>query len=549
MKRWIVVPMMLALAWVPQSAGAARPSKLGAPSVAPPDALTRALGRLGPDRYALERASSVFDLAGARARFGDVARIDPHGATLALRDLAARRNRLGGKDRQRADRILARPSDGAADPQGDGYTVTSESLCGTNVCIHWVESTADAPDLTDANANGTPDWVESSSSVLEEVYTAEVTQMGYRAPKSDATSTNRGPDGRLDVYLVDIGDQGIFGYCTTDDPNVDVLGTDAYPFYDVSSYCVLDDDFTPDQFPTTSGLAALQVTAAHEFFHAVQFAYDFLEDRWMLEGTASWMEDEVYDDVDDNYQYLGNSQITDATFPLDFTAGSFNAYHYGSWIWWRFVSEYFGDVTAPDPTVIRDAWEQADGAAGGPDDFSLDAIAGAIAERSTSLAAAYADFGALNYYPGAFYEEGQSYGPGPLPETVLRPSESRPKRSGSAALDHLTHRYVAFRPPSGVPSDASLRVTVDMPATSRGSRATLLVARSSGRLDLVRISLDSSGDGTKKVAFGRGKVDEVTLVLTNASIRYICFIGTDLSCGGLPRDDNQSATFSGKLIT
>jgi hypothetical protein len=37
----------------------------------------------------------------------------------------------------------------------------------------------------------------------------------------------------------------------------------------------------------------LKVTAAHEFFHAVQFAYDIGEDGWLMESTATWMEEHV----------------------------------------------------------------------------------------------------------------------------------------------------------------------------------------------------------------------------------------------------------------
>ena len=49
---------------------------------------------------------------------------------------------------------------------------------------------------------------------------------------------------------------------------------------------------------------SLRVTAAHEFFHAIQFAYDVNEDIWFMEGTATWVEDEVYDSINDNYQFL-----------------------------------------------------------------------------------------------------------------------------------------------------------------------------------------------------------------------------------------------------
>jgi hypothetical protein len=47
---------------------------------------------------------------------------------------------------------------------------------------------------------------------------------------------------------------------------------------------VLDDDYSTSQFPDPP-LVSLDVTAAHEFFHAVQFAYDYFEDSWLMEGT------------------------------------------------------------------------------------------------------------------------------------------------------------------------------------------------------------------------------------------------------------------------
>ena len=47
--------------------------------------------------------------------------------------------------------------------------------------------------------------------------------------------------------------------------------------------------------PPNSPIENLQFTAAHQFFHAIQFGYDAYEDAWFMEGTAAWIEDEVYD--------------------------------------------------------------------------------------------------------------------------------------------------------------------------------------------------------------------------------------------------------------
>ncbi len=63
--------------------------------------------------------------------------------------------------------------------------------------------------------------------------------------------------------------------------------------------------------------AGLRATAAHEFFHAVQFAYDSSEDAWLTEGTAVWMEDRVADDVNANRRWLRSSPLVHPWVPVD----------------------------------------------------------------------------------------------------------------------------------------------------------------------------------------------------------------------------------------
>ena len=46
----------------------------------------------------------------------------------------------------------------------------------------------------------------------------------------------------------------------------------------------------------------LRFTAAHEFFHAVHFAYYLsLDAAWWYELTATWIQGEVFTDVNDHY--------------------------------------------------------------------------------------------------------------------------------------------------------------------------------------------------------------------------------------------------------
>lgn len=518
---------------------------------APRDALTRALsaGSITEARYALARARSLFRLGAVRRQYGRVARPNPRDATLILRDLVARYPRLTPTDRRVARSILARPTDGAADPYGDGYTVPEAApVCSTNGCYHYVTTTDDAPDLTDANVNGVPDYVDSVGTVFENVWTVEITTFGFRAPKSDLTSTNHGPDGKIDFYVTQLGDQALYGYCTTDDPNA-FSGT--YPYFDFSAYCVIDDDFSVAEFPppSASGLAALQATTAHEFFHASQAAYDFFDDRWFLEGTASWMEDEVYDDVNDNVGYLSDSPLTKPHRPLDSNNSPYGVY--GDWIFFRFMSEYFASNGMHNTAVIRRAWELADGSAAGPDEYSLKAIAHASEEQGLSFRFLFANFAALSDVPAKWYEEGaaQQYPVPPL-SAHYTITARRDVVVDRYRMNHLSNRYIGFKPGRSVRSTAKLLVVVDLPAYRTGPEASVVTLSKSGAVKYYASSLDRRGDGSRRVPFGRGTIAEVDLILTNASTRTTCWVDLNsaFSCAGDPKDDSLQYAFGVALV-
>ena len=517
---------------------------------AKPDALSRALdaARITPARYALERVRSLFSLEGVRARFGRVAAPDPRAATMLIRDLRLRVDELSPAQRAIARRVLARPTDGfPADL--DGYTVPEAApYCpaAVHVCVHYVTSTVDAPPPTDADASGVRDYVEATSDVLEQVWAKEIVDLGYRAPKSDLSSDNNGPNAKLDVYLVDIGDDGIFGYCDSDDPHLQPSG---YHYWDMSAYCVLDDDYAPIQFGMDP-LDALQVTAAHEFFHSVQFAYDYADDAWFMEGTATWMEDVVFDDIDDNLRYLPSGPIGQPTIPLDRNTG-FRIY--GTWIFWRFLTEYFGGATPVDG-IVRQIWNKADGSATGPDRYSTQAVALTVAEQTVNgtpwkLRWAFADFGVWNLRPAKFYDEGASY-PAPSIARTLTLTRAAPSFHSSTTLDHLTNRAVSLRRGSKLATTARLRIVVDGPVYGTGPEASAIVLRTNGTSAVRVVNLNGNGDGTITVGFGP-TIGRVIVVLTNGSARYsACYSDqTPFACfGGVPLDQNRPYSFRATVI-
>jgi hypothetical protein len=519
----------------------ADPTKLPAPVMVADDDLSAALesGELSEAEYALERARSIFRLARVRAEFGHVAAAAAHDATLILRDLAARMRQLSGAERKAAERLLARPPIGTGGvPIGNGWTVAeagNSPLCGANVCIHWVGRSADAPAPTDVSpANTYPDWVDLALLTWEDAWFQEVDILDYRAPLSDLSSPDDGGDAALDVYLEDLGSDGVFGYCTSDDPNASVPTVFA-----VSAYCVVDNDYSPLQYGTEhSPQEFLEVTSAHEFHHASQFAYDWLEDVWLLEGTASNMEETVYPAVDDNVNFLRFwSPLSRPSSPLD--RGGFGDSEYGAWIFWRFLEE----KVAVDPTILREIWERADAAFPGvsPDDYSLLAVRKELASRGLTFPEVFADFAVANRLRD--YDDAVVAGYPTPPRTRAYTVGRRQRDTGwrSWRINHLATRYFVFRAGRAVGGSARLRIAVKLP--KHGARATLIVLRTDGSVTKRRLRQNAQGDVRGFARFGPGDVKRVELVLSNGSTRMSsCWRfprAPTYSCLGRPRDDRR----------
>jgi len=498
---------------------------------------------------ALRRAESLFDLpAAATARTVAPRAVDGRSATLVLRDLAARLSELTGDDRSTAAAILARPSENP-DPNGFSWgSNPDESTCSVSVpvCVHWTTSGEHKPNLTDADANSVPDWVDNTRTQMETVWESEIVDLGYRPPLSDAASSDNGVGSELDVYLANIGGKGLYGYCTSDDPKLDQPQSPATSA--VSAYCVLDNDYSPAQFPALTPSSNLQVTAAHEFFHAVQFGYDYLEDRWLMESTAAWVEDVVFNSVNDNRQYLRSGPLRRPLAPLDKGRG---LAQYGSWLFFRYLSETYDDL------LVRRIWEWADDSPSQKSTndlktYSLPAIGKVLAARHTTLRAQFGDFAAANTTPGTFYTEGAAYRPATPQVFKVRPS--RPATPVlSKTLSHLSSLPAVIKAGRGTPASARLRVTVDAPRRATGPEARLVVRFTDGRALIKRIKLNPAGQGKLAVPFGKGSVSSVVVVLANASARYTkCFRGSPssgLSCwGGRPVDNGRNYAFQARLV-
>jgi len=266
--------------------------------------------------------------------------------------------------------------------------------------IHYTVSGNDAvyQPTVDDNSNGVPDYVDAIAGFLDSVYTHEVVNLGYPAPPTDGFYPSGGTDA-YDVYFENLG-TGYYGVTYLDSTQIDGAGS-----LRGTSFIILNSDYTQIGAYEDAPLLAAAVTCAHEFFHAVQFGIDFTEGeldsdgftirRHWMEMSAVWMEEEIFDNVNDYYGYLPYFFESAAASLQQFRpTGDFHPY--GAAVYPIYLDERFG------ADVIRDIWLRCGGSEGyGPDFLEaagiiIDSVSGGTETFGTS----FAEFALWNYFTG-----------------------------------------------------------------------------------------------------------------------------------------------------
>ncbi len=208
---------------------------------------------------------------------------------------------------------------------------------GGNFKIHYTEdnSHGDAVDGSDGIKETVPDYVKRLATFFDNVWTRVVYEMGYEAPEFNSYKPGAEP-GVFDVYLKNIN---AYGYTIFD----------FEPPYIVIHKDLNFDHYTNDD-PEGTQIGNMKVTAAHEFFHIIQYNYNFwssesisfsISNQWWEESTAVWIEDIVFDEVNDYIRYLPDT-FENFNLSLDFNSSDFGSFNYGEVIWPIFLSETYG---------------------------------------------------------------------------------------------------------------------------------------------------------------------------------------------------------------
>src|SRR4051794_2764168 len=216
---------------------------------------------------------------------------------------------------------------------------------------------------------------------LEGAWDKEVSQFGWAPPPVKPSSP---PPGNTYHVRIDTLSGGLYGYVSSAGSHAGLVGDNpATPWNEGDAYAscmVLNRDYTGFYTPPH---AALDSTTAHEFNHSLQFGYGGLDgpnapDDDFVEGGASWMEDEVYDNANDNYGYLWPD--------FSLSMGSYDdGWPYPYWLVLRGLTERYGSgVARGSEQVMQDFWEGISKGTG-----ELPAMQAAFAHKGTTLGAAF----------------------------------------------------------------------------------------------------------------------------------------------------------------
>lgn len=470
-------------------------------------------GEIDRDTYMLLKAQAIFKPEKLPAQYKG-AREPIRSLTLFIIEIQENWEDLSKKTKDKLLPFLLRPTDPSypIDINGDGmpdfdaaYAVPEATPYDTtNFRIHYVTSTDDAPDPVDNNSNGIPDYVETVKFVFEEVYSKEITNMNYSSPPDDGT---RGGDSKYDVYLKEIGKYDLYGWASREG----LVSGSRREYY---SFIVVDDDYSG--FPGLQD-SNLKVTAAHEFFHAVQFGYDGKEDASWMEATAVWMEDEVYDNINDYLQYLPSWFASPQT-SLDEPTGT---HMYGSCIYAKYLSEKEeGGVDK-----IRTIWERCRGRT-----QSLDAITEDL-DGIGNFRKVFKNFTTANFInrptrfidPQYNYEDDAapiypdmnieaSYPTGTEPNQHFVGKDPQPTEYGDRLymlddkkLPHLASHYLKFTPPEQLDKPTKLYINFKKGPGSPNTWGTKFVLVQNNNQKIVReTTKEDKAKGTRifSCAFG-----------------------------------------------
>lgn len=354
--------------------------------------------------------------------------------------------------------------------------------------IHYDTTGFDEPALLDNNNQRIPGsaraYIDSVGFYFNQVWSYEMDTLEYTAPPIQLG------DLYYNVYVENLG-PSLYGETRFFPDPINPGQTP--PRY--TTFVRIHNDFQPF---FSKGIEGLKVTAAHEFHHAIQVgSYGYWgSDIYFYEITSTWMEDAVYDDINDYYQYIRTiSGMPRGHF--DTPHRSLNVANglieYSRAIWGKFVEKRF------DRSLMRRTWEFMRQQA------SVAALTMAFSERQSNLREAYNEFAFWNYFTGNrsdtvnFYTEANNYPEIRLEDTLefLSPLTVFSSPTGSESLGAAYYLLFLNSQRSISTSPIVVKNNIDEAGNGVAERFQYIIRTDGGDDSYVRFQVDNNVYWTK----------------------------------------------------
>jgi len=194
----------------------------------------------------------------------------------------------------------------------------------------------------DVDKNGVADYLDLLKVELEVIWDKEVEEFGFNSP-------NYGD--YIDIF---VSDTGIILDGSSLNMGDNVVGWSVYDENNGETYMVVNGGI--GYYQGTSGSDLLKITLAHEFFHLCQYSYahengDFYDKNiWLYEGTAVWMEYQVYPNIDDYMKTYGDYIASVLTKGIVEESG---IYPYAM----NYFFDFLNNISS-NPNFIKTVWEK-----------------------------------------------------------------------------------------------------------------------------------------------------------------------------------------------
>ncbi len=360
-------------------------------------------------------------------------------------------------------------------------TVESIVSPGGAFRIHFTRAGTNAVPPADADANGTPDYVDFVALQYDTVLETYTT-LGFRAPRPDTGVADHGGDALFDVYLLDFTAASGGGADGSFRREQCVAGSGC------TGYMLQENDLVGFGYPSVHYGARL--LASHEFFHAVQAAYDDqlgAQGSTLSESTAVWAS-ERFDPSQTDVENFSAAFLMrpDRALAID-PVGPVQPYAYGAAIVW----EYY--ATRYDDALVVSFWDELDTTSGASTSNWLDVLDVVLArDHATTFHASYVDFAEWLLFTGSRVDEARGPRRGQQLAEVASMAVTLPYRTlssrvfpASAHYFEVSGNHVAVRLGGAAPEG------VDVIAVAFRDGFFVADARGVGQVDLAAATADT----------------------------------------------------------